>query len=155
MVLKRLDDAVRDGDSILAVIRGVAAGTGDGLAEACREAGVDPAAVEAIPDAADDVGWAGAAAGVAALVKAVLCLHRQILPPKDDRAASYWLRDRMDGPRRGAVGSSDVDGGRVDVVLEEWEPAATADHADRRQPLDARDEALFVVEGRDSDRAGS
>ncbi len=150
VVLKRLDDAVRDGDPVLAVIRGVASGAGDRLVEACREAGVDPAAVEWIPDAADDVGWAGAAAGTAALVKTVLCLHPQILPPADGRPATYWLRDRMDGPRRAAVGCSDADGGRVDVVLEEWEPAATADHADRRQPLGPRDEALFVVEGRDS-----
>ncbi|WP_405090140.1 acyltransferase domain-containing protein [Micromonospora sp. NBC_01392] len=61
LVLKRLDDAERDGDRILAVIRGSAvhqdgrtggimAPNGDAqrrlLAEACRRAGVDPASVD-------------------------------------------------------------------------------------------------------------
>ncbi len=133
VVLKRLDDAVRDGDSIYAVIRDD-----------------DPAAVELLPDAARDVGCAGAAAGMAALVKAILCLHRQILPPTDGRPARYWLRDRIDGPRRAAVRCPDGDGGCVQVVLEEWEPAASEDRPDRRQPLGPRDEALFVVEGGDA-----
>ncbi len=133
VVLKRLDDALRDGDSIYAVVKDA-----------------DPASAEWIADAAEDVGEAGAAASMATLVKAILCLHRQMLPPMEGRPARCWLRDRIDGPRRAVVGSSDGDGGRISFVLEEWEPAAFEDRPDRRQPLGARTEALFVVEGRDA-----
>jgi acyl transferase domain-containing protein/3-hydroxymyristoyl/3-hydroxydecanoyl-(acyl carrier protein) dehydratase len=152
VVLKRLDDAMRDGNAIYAVVRGMGAtGAGDGdasLRQACAEAGVDPATVARMGDA-PEVGHAGAAAGMAAVVKACLCLHRQILPPQDGRAVQYWLRDRIDGPRRAAVGLTGADGGSAYVVLEEGEAEASADRPDRVQPLGARAEALFVVEGRD------
>jgi acyl transferase domain-containing protein/3-hydroxymyristoyl/3-hydroxydecanoyl-(acyl carrier protein) dehydratase len=86
VVLKRLEDAVADGDAIHAVIKGIGtAGGGDGdfpgegarreaLARACREAGVESLLEE---NAQPDVGDAGAASGLASFVKACLRLARQ------------------------------------------------------------------------------
>jgi acyl transferase domain-containing protein len=130
VMLKRLDDAVRDGDTIYAVIKEIGA-TGGGASE----------------DASVEIGHCGAAAGMASFLKACVCLHQQILPPTANRAAPYWLRDRIDGPRRATVESSSLDCGRVHLVLEEWEAGACEDRPDRRQPLGARDEGLFVVNG--------
>ncbi len=132
-MLKRLDDAVRDGDTVYAVIQEVG----------------DAAPLETLESADGDVGHAGAASGMAALVKAILCLHRQVLPPSEGRAARPWLRNRIDGPRRAAVGAG-VEGGRVHVLLEEHDADACVDHPERLQPRGDRDEALFVIEGRDA-----
>ena len=108
VVLKRLDDAVRDGDTIHAVIKGigVAATCELALERAYIEAEVDPASVGYVEMAGDDrtnetralstffadsapalgsakadLGDTGAASGFASLLKACLCLDQQILPP--------------------------------------------------------------------------
>ncbi|HZY84853.1 MAG TPA: beta-ketoacyl synthase N-terminal-like domain-containing protein, partial [Gemmataceae bacterium] len=122
----------------------------------------------ALGSAKADVGHAGAAAGLASLVKACLALDQQILPPLRNldrprpelaggagrfllpEAPRYWLRDRIDGPRRAGVSSVGSDGTCVHVVLEGWEAGACAERRDRLQPLGPRTEALFVVEGRDA-----
>jgi acyl transferase domain-containing protein/3-hydroxymyristoyl/3-hydroxydecanoyl-(acyl carrier protein) dehydratase len=127
-----------------------------------------PAQPLAIGSAKADVGHAGAAAGFASLVKACLALDQQILPPLRhlDRPRAelpegaghfllpdtprYWLRDRVEGPRRAGVSSVGSDGNCVHVVLEGWEAGACVERHDRLQPLGARPEALFVVEGRDA-----
>ncbi len=129
VVLKRLDDAVRDGDTVYAVVKDVG----------------DAEPLEILEGADGDVGCAGAASGMAALVKAVLRLHRQLLPPSQARPARPWLRDRIDGPRRVAVGV----GGREHLLLEEWDAVACVDHPERLQPLGHRNEALFVIDGND------
>ncbi|MFA7534977.1 MAG: beta-ketoacyl synthase N-terminal-like domain-containing protein [Desulfuromonadales bacterium] len=113
-----------------------------------------------------DVGHAGAASGLASLVKAALCLHRQILPPlrggDQERPAwpesqrdfrypagpQFWLRNRADGPRRALVSGLGSDGGSSHVLLEGWEDKADlcrsgADPA----PLGPCGEALFALEG--------
>ncbi len=217
VVLKRLDDALRDGDRIYAVIRGLGTASGGGAdalvptPEACVEAlrrayddaKVDPSTVgllecHASGDAGEDrseaaalvdffgtaeaelplalsssksvIGHAGAAAGLAGLVKAALALYQEILPAGPEivnpisplasarkrfhspRLASYWLRNRADGPRRAGVTSLGIDGGCVHAVLEGFE-RDTADSLvedERRQPLGARASALFAVESSDA-----
>ena len=213
LVLKRLDDAVRDGDRIYAVVRGIGVASGpdpsDYLAALRRgyaEAAVAPASVgyleahgsgrpdedqargggagrvgrngrsatarpRALGSSKADVGHTGAAAALAGLVKAVLCLHQQILPPlrgvatlrselaagADSSPAPYflprgpqfWLRDRAEGPRRAAASAQGINGTVIHVVLEEFEPAAAITSDERRQPLGTRPAALFAIEGDD------
>ena len=89
-----------------------------------------------------DVGHAGAAAGMAALVKTCLSLYHAILPPLRNldrprlefresrwwrlpRHPQFWLHDRAEGPRRAAVSSFSVDGNCVHVVLESFAASPT------------------------------
>ena len=189
LVLKRLDDALRDGDRVLAVIRGSAvnqdgASNGltapNGLAQqrvihaALDRAGVsaaslglveahgtgtslgDPVEIAALravfdaePDAAAQPCWIGAlktrighleaAAGVAGVVKAVLCLGARSIPANlNFRALNPGIdlggsRLRLpveaidwpvaDGePRRAGVSSFGFGGTNAHVVLEEAPP---------------------------------
>ena len=145
-VLKRLADAERDGDRIYAVIRGVGVG-GDSQAALMRVA-VDAGTTldRAISfDAVADVGETGAASAAASLAKACLALWQEVLPGEQPR---YWLNDRETGPRQAVVASSGVDGSHFAFLLQEHakngEPLVSAE---RLQPLGARDEAAFVVEG--------
>ena len=195
VIVKRLADAERDGDTVYAVIHGFGAASGD--AGACRvalerayaEANLAPAAIQYVETAGTDdadetrslthttaqffgqserpqtcafgsveaeIGYTGAAAGLAALVKTCLCLHQQILPPDHNRATQpqHWLRNRADGPRRAGVTAASADGNCVHVVLAAFERphAPAALQTERLQPLGARSEALFAVEA--DDRAG-
>jgi acyl transferase domain-containing protein/3-hydroxymyristoyl/3-hydroxydecanoyl-(acyl carrier protein) dehydratase len=193
VVLKRLADAVRDGDAVHAVVVGVGvagggqvgspspAASAEAVRRACQEAGVGPEAVafveahgsadpgedhvesealaQVVPGAAWGsvkalVGHTGAAAGLASLVQACLCLREQVLPglPHNrqgpggagwSRLARPWLRDREGGPRLAGVHSMGPDGGCAHVLLREG-PAA-----DLPPRLDPGGEALFAVEGRD------
>jgi acyl transferase domain-containing protein/3-hydroxymyristoyl/3-hydroxydecanoyl-(acyl carrier protein) dehydratase len=185
VVLQRLSDARREGRRIYAVVRGVAGdpeeacrdagvapstltyveahGSGD-PAEDRREAeilarvlgpGEEPCALGSL---APTIGLAGAAAGMASLVKAALCLYQEILPPLRGfeeplpgvawgrlhmpRQAVFWLRNRTAGPRRAAVSSLGND--PVWTVLESA-PPGTAREEERRQPLGARPWALFTA----------
>ncbi|SIO57153.1 PfaB family protein [Singulisphaera sp. GP187] len=207
LIVKRLDDAVRDGDRIYAVIRGVGTSSGaDATAyetaaqRAYAASGVDPASVGyleahgsgrpdedqveaealaklgsawpekfscALGSAKGDVGHAGAAAGLASLIKAALCLHQQILPPlrggetlRPELATAgspffvpqgpqFWLRDRARGPRRAAVSALGLEGNCHHIILEGFEPRAGTTTLDRAQPLGPRHLALFAVEADD------
>ncbi len=217
VVLKRLDDALRDGDRVYAVIKGAGSATGGGCdaavptsaacAEALRRAYQDArvdqsrvgllechgsgdpredlaeitALIDVFGQAGSDlplalssvktvIGHAGAAAGLAGLVKAALALYQEILPVGPEisapiaplakararfhspRRPQYWLRNRAKGPRRAGVSSLGVDGGAVHVVLEQFErePGDARVDDERRQPLGARAEALFAVEADDA-----
>ncbi len=100
-VLKRLEDAERDGDTVYAVIGGIGMGT-EGLGRALAEAHTNPQQIGyvdaeaeeadhflqtielshcALASARADVGYVGAASSLVALFKAVACLYQQILPP--------------------------------------------------------------------------
>jgi acyl transferase domain-containing protein/3-hydroxymyristoyl/3-hydroxydecanoyl-(acyl carrier protein) dehydratase len=217
VVLKRLEDALRDGDRVYAVIKGVGAASGGGCddavptAAACAEAlrrayedarvdtsrvgllechgsgdpredlseasaladvfGVAEAELPlALSSVKSVIGHAGAAAGLAGLVKAALSLYQEILPQGPEittaiaplakarlrfhspRRAQYWLRNRAEGPRRAGVTSMGVDGGCVHAVLQQFErdPGEALADDERRQPLGARSEALFAVEADDA-----
>ncbi|MEE2899539.1 MAG: beta-ketoacyl synthase N-terminal-like domain-containing protein [Gemmatimonadota bacterium] len=219
LVLKRLEDAERDGDRIYAVIRGFGAASGGSaqrpmptpdtygraLARAYEEADLDPslvgyvethgsgnhiedrietealcsffsprhmAPVRHLGSVKADVGHSGAAAALASTIKAALCLYQEVLPPvrglrnvRADlsprdfllaREPQYWLRNRADGPRRAGVSALGVDGGCCHLVLEEHEESkGAATLAERRQPLGARNEALFALEGDDAALLGA
>ncbi len=112
-----------------------------------------------------DIGHAGAASGLASLVKTVLCLQHKILPPLRNlrslspdwihakgqfiapAASQYWLNNRADGPRRALVSGIGSDGSCSHVVLEEYagtEPLEKTESSIR--PLGVLPEGLFVVE---------
>jgi amino acid adenylation domain-containing protein/FkbM family methyltransferase len=201
VALKRLGDALRDGDAIRAVIRGSAinndgarkvgyAAPGvDGqaavIAAALAAAGIDagtvgyveahgtatplgdPIEVAALSQAfaahtrrpgscalgsiKSNLGHLDAAAGIAGLIKTVLTLERQQLPPTlhftrpnpeiDFAATPFFvnadLRDwpAGDGPRRAAVSSFGVGGTNAHAILEEAPPRVPSTSARGRQLL--------------------
>jgi acyl transferase domain-containing protein/3-hydroxymyristoyl/3-hydroxydecanoyl-(acyl carrier protein) dehydratase len=151
-VLKRLSDAERDGDRVYAVIRGV--GVAAHPAAAWERAQSETCAAHeahatntwgqtAIAfNAEADVGHCGFASGAASFFKACIALYQQILPASPPR---YWLHNRVDGPRRAYVAAHGADGSHFAFLLEEHPRLAQA--AERRQPLGARNEAVFVVAG--------
>ena len=79
LVLKRLDDALRDGDRVYAIVR-------DAEAVTCRSIGpADPddatlSSHGAMGSVRSAIGRPGAATGLAAVVRAALCLYQQIIP---------------------------------------------------------------------------
>jgi acyl transferase domain-containing protein/3-hydroxymyristoyl/3-hydroxydecanoyl-(acyl carrier protein) dehydratase len=199
VVLKRLEDALSDGDRIYGIVRGIgcSADYASALERAYADADVEPKSVSyleghgsGIPaeDAAESaalagffgssekpslalgsakavLGHAGAAAGMASLVKTALALYQEILPPLPlreareefrgagerfhaPRAAQYWHRNLQDGPRRAGVSAVGLGGNCVHVVLEAREQQVDLPKAqvERRQPLGARSEGLFAVE---------
>jgi 3-hydroxymyristoyl/3-hydroxydecanoyl-(acyl carrier protein) dehydratase len=124
LVLKRLDDAVRDGNRIHAVLR-------------------DGDMGERIDSVTGNVGYIGAAAGLASLVRACLCLREQVLPGDgDSRRPRPWLRDRERGPRRATIEAPGIIGGAVHVCLQEWEDSSSVSAA----PVPSG-EGLLMVEG--------
>lgn len=209
VILKRLEDAQRDGDSIYALIRGSAVnqdGRTNGLTapnglsqqkvinQALRHAGVDatqigyvethgtgtamgdPIEVEALsevigkPDnglrcalgaVKTNIGHLEAAAGLAGLIKAVLCLHRGFIPPNLhytktnphislDGTRFVVPKEGLDWsaaeePRFAGVSSFGFGGTNAHIVLEEAPATAVSDNVD-----DATD-PLLVISARDDD----
>lgn len=109
-----------------------------------------------------DIGHAGAASGLASLIKTSLCLDARILPPlrnvdtlryewiRGKRkfmlpvGPQYWLQNRADGRRQALVSSVGVDGSCSHALLEAYEgaPAAAVE-----RPLGEMGEALFALRG--------
>jgi acyl transferase domain-containing protein/3-hydroxymyristoyl/3-hydroxydecanoyl-(acyl carrier protein) dehydratase len=148
----RLDEAVANGDRT-------------GVAADC-----------ALGSVLGDLGWAGAATGLASVAKAAICLNQQILPgsrlPLDGvpqiagrdssffrpAGAQFWLNNRASGPRRACVAASSLGGGWHHLVLEEFDERRTATAIEtpvggraiaRSQPLGARPLGLFAIEAHD------
>ncbi len=202
VVLKRIDDAIADGDEILAVIRGSAAnqdGHSQGLTApngqaqqrvlraALDSAGIDVQDVELIEahgtgtplgdpiemaairrvyapgDKRDRPLWvssvktvmghAEAAAGIAGLIKTVLCLHRGQIPPHphfaslnpeiDLGAADLRIPQQAapwtgDGHRFAAVSAFGFSGTNVHMVLQSAPPAPPRAMASSHPPLTLR-----------------
>ncbi|ALC17400.1 3-hydroxyacyl-ACP dehydratase [Desulfuromonas soudanensis] len=213
LVLKRLEDAQRDGDRIYAVIKGIGTAVGGAadnplpekgvyslaLERLCREANVSPESVSYLEthgsglpaeDALEaealgacfsavatenpcyvgsvkaDIGHAGAAAGLASVIKATLCLYRQIIPPLRNlrqaryewirgkrsfilpTAPQYWLRNRAEGNRRALVSAFGVDGTCSHALLEGVEEKVRPGRPlVSSRPLGPLPEGLFALEG--------
>ena len=116
-----------------------------------------------------NIGHTGAAAGLASLVKAGLCLYQEIIPPLTNFVTplpslrqnspfhmpgfpQYWSRDRKDGPRRACVGSMTLDGNCMHVILEgieydAFDQVSEKTFLERKRPLGFIKPGLFVVEG--------
>ena len=141
LILKRLSDAERDSDTVHAVLRDGSSllpspQRGEGLPVSTTSSAAERF------DAVADFGHCGAAQGLASVLKAVLCLDRQMLC-----RPAYWIRDRADGPRRAEVCQRGFDRNYASVILEEYTPTANAAHPRRRAPLGRLPEALFAVTG--------
>ena len=119
-----------------------------------------------------NLGHTGAAAGLASIVKAALCLYQEVIPPLANyrapaedilrrnifhvpTAPQYWLRDRGAGPRRACVGLATGGGNSCAVVLEEASSRLVSGgptfSSERRFPLGPAPCSLFVIEGRDQE----
>jgi 3-oxoacyl-(acyl-carrier-protein) synthase/3-hydroxymyristoyl/3-hydroxydecanoyl-(acyl carrier protein) dehydratase len=153
VVLKRLSDAQRDGDRVYAVLRetmtGIAPAAGDTWVNppAYRSAvpGID--AHESIDPAKDDcleivvpatkghsaVADAGIATGLAAFIKACLCLHHRALPT-DARGHDV----PTEGLRRARVSIAGLDGNWARAVVEDWTgraPEGAQRHGESIEPV--------------------
>ena len=211
VVVKRLDDALRDGDRIYAVVRGIGSAAGGalgrgpsedayhaalrrayaearipasrvGLLEADGSASPVLDALEAkalhdffgaaseprctVTSAKAVIGHAGAAAGLASIVKASLALFHEVLPPLPgyrepaldlwskgpfhmQREAQAWVRNRAEGPRVAGVSSIALDGSCLHAVLEGVDRPASEFRRERARPLGDRGVGLFLCEGSD------
>ncbi|MFE2322625.1 polyketide synthase [Streptomyces sp. NPDC059385] len=130
LLLKPLDRALADGDTVHAVVRGSAAAHARGgaaLTAALERAGLaeqEPGLRETAPCARPFVGDGGPATGLALLTRAVLQLrHGVLLPAPGREAAEPWGRpDPTDPgvPRRVVAGLRGAGGVDAQVVLEEY-----------------------------------
>ncbi len=211
LILKRLDDAERDGNRVYSVVKGVGSASGPdfntlvpntdaykaAFNRAYSQCEIKPESIQlleahgsAYPPEDDmecsallnlfgskndefscflnsvksDIGHTGAAAGLASIVKVCLCLYQELLPPLRNvdscnpelekigfvfpKASQFWLRNRVDGPRRAGVSCFSMDGNCTHVVLEGCEtlsPSLVTD--DRFQPLGVRPAGIFAIEG--------
>ncbi|HKI17937.1 MAG TPA: beta-ketoacyl synthase N-terminal-like domain-containing protein, partial [Isosphaeraceae bacterium] len=218
LIVKRLDDAQRDGDRIAAVIRGASTrrervavspsnapsassestrmdrGLADFSGQSIGYLDVQTTRRSALvnsrsrafgsaalvsPDAAPggsavgsilgDVGHVGAAAGLAAVAKAAVCLGEEIIPAPHGSSEwlgslteqlpslfvpggrQFWLRNRAQGPRRAAVRVCGLGGVRGDVVLDEFVPLPDAGGSSVQgsEASGARTSGLFLLEASD------
>ncbi len=118
VVLKRYADAVRDGDRVYAVIESVE-GKGDlgSVGAALREAVEEAYGDEVEGSVQREIGHAGAASGIAAVIRAAVCLSEERVPTEGE--VRYWVRDRVEGARRVRVSARGVDGNCVQVEMRE------------------------------------
>ena len=117
----------------------------------------------AVSSLAGEIGHTGAAAGLASLIRGCLALHQEIIPPCRGAATPlpalsgnsplflpatprYWLRNRVEGPRRAGVSVFGVDGSYGHLVLEGWE-LNHPQEGDCLFPAGSGEDALFVITG--------
>ena len=98
LLVKRLEDAERDGDKIYAIIGDLATGCKNGH-EQISDDRAPVASADEIETIESDLGNAGAALGLASVAKAALCLDRRILPEEGtDSRPRFWMREPRGRP---------------------------------------------------------
>jgi acyl transferase domain-containing protein len=149
VVLKRLEDAQRDGDRIYAVIKGIGSASDGEIPPAkletemnrlAREQALADAGLKAHDidflesDVTDDLGHCGAAHGLACLVKSSLCIYQGIFPhghsPIRDQLSP---RDSATGPRRAVIACQGMDGCCMSIVLE-WVGQICVERVTKERP---------------------
>ncbi len=215
IVLKPLNDAIKSGDTIYSVIKGIGSATsGDpakhipsitgykkALETAYGETGFKMESVDlieangsglpeedkmefqalleadndlntgnkaenscAISSVKADIGHSGAAAGMASVVKAALCLYHNVMPglrnfknPHNEftniqnrfcfpQNARLWLRNKVDGPRRAGVSSISMDGNCSHLVLEEFKNTYVKGSSRKHCAADSCLDNIFIIE---------
>jgi 3-oxoacyl-(acyl-carrier-protein) synthase/3-hydroxymyristoyl/3-hydroxydecanoyl-(acyl carrier protein) dehydratase len=133
VVLKRLENAQRDGDRIYAVIRGINSNSGDilesseraqggpiALEQALQEAQFDANDVDLSPThVSGDIGHCGASLGLASLVKASLRLCQESIENSVLRPSQSVPPGRCQGPKQVAISSHSSDGNCITISLEQ------------------------------------
>ena len=110
-----------------------------------------------------DIGDAGGAAGMASVIKTILCLKQRLLPPVRNlsslnhdwlrekrrflvpQAPQYWLNNSGAGPRRALVTARGNDATFSALLLEEYQATKPAGGVER--PLGALSAGLFAISG--------
>jgi len=176
VVLKRLDDAQRDGDRVYAIIKGIGSTSGEilgsmestdaiqlALIESLAEAQGDAKGIEFVTtEIADDIGQCGAALGLVSLVKTSLCLFHETAPdPKPVLNTQYSAPgtacsvSQRPNRKRTALTSRGFDGNCVAIVLEQADrltsgnlSSSTSREALESSPQVSQQAAKLADEGR-------
>lgn len=115
-----------------------------------------------------NIGFPGAASGLASVAKTSLCLYQEIIPPIADfselsqkcwenssfyfpKNAFPWVKDKTDAPLRACVASISGDGTCAHLVLEGFEYPVINDipekvALEKKDPLDQNSQDLLVME---------
>ena len=145
VVLKRLDDAQRDGDQIHAIIQSI-----------------DPAIIDSKIATISPRTSVGAATGLFALGNAITAIREHVLSGPQ---AHYWLSNRRDGLRRARVFGLATDGRKLAFdISEPPSTAAVGQSAECQQQLTDRfksaeasiklKHAIFVIDGDNIEEIG-
>ncbi len=129
-VLKRKQDAIRDGNKIYALIKDIGISTppfGDfyrekavsGLKKTTIQSGKTTAFSGSL---AKTAAFFGAASTAASAVKISLMLSGKILPEENGNIYRHWLRNRAEGPREVSIESENMFGQSGWISFEEFDP---------------------------------
>ncbi|MDQ6975415.1 MAG: beta-ketoacyl synthase N-terminal-like domain-containing protein [Mariprofundaceae bacterium] len=139
LILKRVDDAQRDGDCIYAIIDGF--GTGFDVSTSLKQAVHD--SLKNTPDQAyktpQRLGDAGAANGILATIHATLSLHHRLRAEVPSKA---WLNNQAEGKRQILVSGHGMDGSYAHILLQENKTSLPS-----TAPAIMPKAGLFVVSG--------